>query len=115
MSLHKELHTFRKSDFKKSYNWYAKVKFSKEQDLFNMSKKKSNFKVKIFLSTQKLLELIHMNLFGSSGTKTFVGNFYALVLADDFSRFTRTSFLASNSKAFKAFKMFANIIESEKD
>jgi len=35
------------------------------------------------------------------------GNYYALVIVDDFSRFTWTLFLESKSDAFSAFKKLA--------
>ena len=39
------------------------------------------------------LELIHMDLFGSTKTKSLNENRYVLILVDDFSRFTWIYFL----------------------
>jgi len=42
-------------------------------------------------------------------------DYYALVIVDDYSRFTWTFFLALKSVAFKAFKKLAKVIQNEKD
>ena len=51
-----------------------------------------------------------MDLFGPSRTKSFGGNYYALVIVDDYSRYTWTFFLTLKSEAFKAFKKFAKVV-----
>ena len=66
-------------------------------------------------SPSKPLELFHMDLFGPSRTKSFGGNYYALVIVDYYSRYTWTFFLTLKSEAFKAFKKFASVIQNEKD
>jgi len=48
----------------------------------------SSFKIKNVVSSLKPLELLHMDLFGSSRTMSLGGNYYALVIEDDFSRYT---------------------------
>ena len=48
---------------------------------------KVSFKLKKFISTERPLELLHMDLFGPSRTTSLGGNYYALVIVDDFSRF----------------------------
>jgi len=53
-----------------------------------------------------------MDLFGPSRTMNFGGNYYALVVVDDFSRFTWTLFLQSKSDAFAAFKKFAKRLQN---
>ena len=55
-----------------------------------------------------------MELFGPSRTRSFRGNVYALVIVDDFSRYTWTLFLVQKSDAFKAFKKYAKQIQNEK-
>jgi len=55
-----------------------------------------------------------MDLFGPSRTKSLGGNFYALVIFYDYSRFTWTLFLASKNDTFHAFKKFAKVLENEK-
>jgi len=48
-----------------------------------------------------------MDLFGPSRTVSLGGNYYALVIVDDFSRYTWTLFLESKNDAFFAFKKLA--------
>jgi len=55
-----------------------------------------------------------MDLFGPSRTMNLGGNYYALVIVDDFSRFTWTLFLVAKNKTFYAFKKLANALENEK-
>ena len=75
---------------------------------------KSSFKSKNVVSTTRPLQLLHMDLFGPSRTKSFGGNVYALVIVDDFSRYSWTLFLVQKSDAFKAFKKYAKQIQNEK-
>ena len=68
-----------------------KFKFEKEHvcEACQKGKKpRKSFKVKNFVSTSKTLELLHMDLFGPSRTTSLGENLYALVVVDDFSRFT---------------------------
>lgn len=55
-----------------------------------------------------------MELFSLSRTMILGGNYYALVIIYDYSRFTWT-LLAVKSDAFKAFKKLAKVIQNEKD
>ena len=48
---------------------------------------KSSFKIKNVVSSLRPLELLHMDLFGPSRTMSLGGNYYALVIVDDFSRY----------------------------
>ena len=75
---------------------------------------RSTFKSKNVVSTTRPLQLLHMDLFGPSRTRSFGGNVYALVIVDDFSRYTWTFFLVQKSDAFKAFKKYAKQIQNEK-
>ena len=84
-------------------NWFQmilllapKLKFKKEHVCEACQKGKQTkqyFKLKNFVSTSKPLELLHMDLFGPSRTMSLGGNYYALVVADYFSRFIWTIFL----------------------
>jgi len=53
---------------------------------------KNSFQSKNVVSTSKPLELLHIDLFGPSRTMTLAGNYYGLVIVDDYSRFTWTLF-----------------------
>jgi len=55
-----------------------------------------------------------MDLFGPSRTKSLGGNYYGLVIVDDYSRFTWTLFIATKDNAYLAFKKFAKVIQNEK-
>jgi len=55
---------------------------------------KSSFKPINVVSTTRPLELLHMDLFGLSRTKSLGCNYYGLVIVDDYSQFTWTSFIA---------------------
>ena len=59
------------------------------------------------MSTTQPLQLLHMDLFGPSRTMSFGGNYYALVIVDDYSRFTWTLFLTHKRYVFHAFKKLA--------
>ncbi|KAK2390489.1 putative mitochondrial protein [Trifolium repens] len=95
-----------------------KIRFSKDHlcDACQMGKQtKASFKSKKFISTTKPLELIHMDLFGPSRTKSLGGNYYGLVIVDDYSRFCWTLFLSSKSDTLSAFKQFAKMIQNKLD
>jgi len=68
-----------------------KLKFERDH-IFEACQKgkqvKSSFKIKNVVSSLKPLELLHMDLFGTSRTMSLGGNYYALVIVDDFSRYT---------------------------
>ena len=54
-----------------------------------------------------------MDLFGPSRTMTLGGNLYALVIVNDFSRYTWTLFLVAKNDIFHAFKRLAKMLENE--
>ena len=56
-----------------------------------------------------------MDLFGSSRTMSLGGNYYALVIVDDYSRFTWTLFLVHKRDAFHAFMKLAKILQNKKN
>jgi len=64
---------------------------------------RTSFKSKDIISTEKPLDVLHMDLFGPSRVASLVGNLYALVIANDYSRYTWTLFLAYKNDAYKAF------------
>ncbi|CAN1336948.1 Retrovirus-related Pol polyprotein from transposon TNT 1-94 [Linum perenne] len=67
---------------------------------------KTSFKSVYFISTNKPLELIHLDLFGPSNVQSLGGKSYAFVLVDDFSRFTWVYFLGKKDETFDCFKKF---------
>ena len=64
--------------------------------------------------TSRPLELIHMDLFGPTKTKSLNGNRYVFVLVDDFSRFTWVFFLEHKDQTFSHFKIFRKRVEKKK-
>jgi len=94
-----------------------KLKFEKDRICEACQKGKQtkvSFKPKKYISTERPLELLRMDLFGPSRTMSLGGNYYALVIVDDFSRFTWTLFLAAKKETFYAFKKLTNVLENEK-
>ena len=92
-----------------------KLKFEKEHVCEACQKGKQtrkSFKLKNFVSTSKPLELLHMDLFGPSRTMSLGGNMYALVVVDDFSRFTWTIFLHSKKEVYLEFKKLAKRLQN---
>ena len=47
-------------------------------------------------------------------TKSLGGNYYGLVIVDDYSRFTWTLFIATKDSACLAFKKFSKVMQNEK-
>jgi len=71
---------------------------------------KSTFKLLNVISTLRRLELLHMDLFDPSKTMSLGGNYYGLVIVDDYSRFTWTFFIATKDETYHAFKRFVKVI-----
>jgi hypothetical protein len=70
---------------------------------------------KAYLSTSRVLELLHMDLFGLTTYKSLGGNLYCLVIDDDYSRYTWTFFLHDKTKVIVCFKKFAKRAQNEFD
>jgi len=76
---------------------------------------KHAFKTLNVISTSKLLELLHMDIFGPSRTMSLRENYYGLVIVDDYSRFTWTFFIATKDETYHVFKRFVKVVQNEKD
>ena len=90
-----------------------KLKFEKDKlcDACQKGKQvKASFKAKNVVSTTRPLQLLHMDLFGPSRTMSFGGNYYALVIVDDYYRYTWTLFLTHKNDAFKVFLKLAKFV-----
>ena len=69
---------------------FQKIKFENNRicDACQKGKQtRSSFKLKDLISSKNPLDILHVNLFGPSRT-SFGGNLHALVIVDDFSRYT---------------------------
>jgi len=56
-----------------------------------------------------------MDLFGPFRTISLGGNYYGLVIVDDYSRFTWTFFIVTKDETYHVFKNFVKVIQNEKD
>ncbi|GKA02554.1 retrovirus-related pol polyprotein from transposon TNT 1-94, partial [Tanacetum coccineum] len=69
---------------------------------------------KNMVSTTKYLELLHMDFFGPSAVQSYGGNFYTLVIVDDYSGYTWTRFLKHKNKGFDHFEILSKKIQVQK-
>ncbi|GJR47027.1 retrovirus-related pol polyprotein from transposon TNT 1-94 [Tanacetum coccineum] len=65
------------------------------------------------VSTERCLELLHMDLFGPSAIKSYGCNLYTLVVVDDYSRYTWTRFIKTKNKAFEKFEILSRKIQNQ--
>jgi transposase InsO family protein len=68
---------------------------------------------KAYMSTSRVLELLHTDLFWPTTYKSLGGNLYYLVIVDDYLRYTWTFFLHDKSEVAACFKKFANRAQNE--
>ncbi|GJT01538.1 retrovirus-related pol polyprotein from transposon TNT 1-94 [Tanacetum coccineum] len=61
----------------------------------------------------RCLELLHIDLFGSSAVWSYGRNHYTLVIVDDYSRYTWTRFLKDKAEAFDQFEIFSKKIQNQ--
>ena len=62
---------------------------------------------KAYMSTTRVLELLHMDLFGQTTYKSLGGNLFFLVIVDDYSRYTWVFLLHNKTEVAACFKKFA--------
>ena len=60
-------------------------------------------------------ELIHTDLMGLTKTPSYNGCKYAMVLVDDYTRYTWVDFLKEKSEAIQKFVIFSDMVEKEFD
>lgn len=65
------------------------------------------------VSTTRCLELLHMDLFGPSAIQSYGGNYYTLVIVDDYSRYTWTKFLKNKTETFNYFEILSKKIQRQ--
>ena len=70
---------------------------------------------KAYLSTSRVLELLHMDLFEPTTYASLGGNKYYLVIVDDYSRYTWTFFLQDKAEVASIFKKFAKTAQNQFD
>jgi hypothetical protein len=62
---------------------------------------------KSVISTTRLLEILHLDIFGPSTYDTLGGRRYGLVIVDNYSRYTWVFLLKSKDETYKYFSKFA--------
>jgi transposase InsO family protein len=67
------------------------------------------------MATTKLLEMLHMNLFGPVAYISIGGNKYCLVIIDDYSRFIWVFFLQDKSKTQEVLNKLLKRVQNEFD
>ena len=75
---------------------------------------KTSHKSKDAISTKRPLELLHIDLFGPSRITSLNHSKYALVIVDDYSRFTWTLFIKHKDETFGKFTDFCKLIQNQK-
>ena len=106
---------FKRLNRKQLVEGLPKLKFEKDKMCEACQKGKQtkvSFKSKNVVTTERPLEMLQMDLFGPSRTMSLGGNLYALVIVDDFSRYTWTLFLAAKNDTFHAFKRVPTVCHS---
>ncbi|CAN1248499.1 Retrovirus-related Pol polyprotein from transposon TNT 1-94 [Linum perenne] len=91
------------------------LKFSKDyfcQACTRGKQTKTSFKSVSSISTSFPLELLHLDLFGPTNVRSIGGKSYAMVIVDDYSRFTWVFFLASKDEGFSHFRTFVKLLSS---
>nr|GEV77462.1 retrovirus-related Pol polyprotein from transposon TNT 1-94 [Tanacetum cinerariifolium] len=93
----------------------SKLKFDQHfYDACKMGKQAhASHKAKNIVSMNRCLELLYMDLFGPSAIWSYGGNRYTLVIVDDYSRYTWTSFLKDKTEAFDQFEIFSKKIQNK--
>jgi transposase InsO family protein len=87
---------------------YVKFKKDKPCSACQAGKQVANtHPTKAYMSTSRVLELLHMDLFRPTTYKSLGGNLYCLVIMDDYSIYTWTFFLHDKSEVTACFKKFA--------
>jgi hypothetical protein len=67
---------------------------------------------KNIMTTSRLLEMLHMDLFGPNHNKSLIGNSFGLVIVDDFSRFMWAFFLDDKAQVKRIFKTFTGKVQN---
>jgi hypothetical protein len=70
---------------------------------------------KNIMTTDRLLELLHIDLFGPIAYISIDGSKYCLVIVDDYTRFTWVFFLQEKSQTQETLKRFLRRAQNEPD
>ena len=114
---HASMHTIAKLISKDLVKWLPKfnINFDHVCGACQLGKQtRESFKSKNIVSTIRTLELLHMDLLGPTRIISLDGMKYALVIVDDFSRYTWVLFIASKDETFKTFNKLYKRITNQK-
>ena len=75
---------------------------------------KVSFKSKNMIFTTRPRQLLYINSFGPTRTLSLGGKQYALVIVDNYSRFTWTFFLSHKDETIVFFTKFCKNVQNEK-
>ncbi|GJS90194.1 retrovirus-related pol polyprotein from transposon TNT 1-94 [Tanacetum coccineum] len=92
-------------------------RMTRNKDLFSSYKPFDRGNVLFGSNTKSKIigkELLHINLFGPSAVQSYGGNFYTLVILDNYSRYTWTRFLKHKNEAFDHFEILSKKIQNQK-
>ena len=64
------------------------------------------------MTTSKVLELIHLDLYGPSPIQSYGGNFYTLMIIDDYSNYTWILFLENKDGVLNKFNILRKKLEN---
>ncbi|GJS37717.1 retrovirus-related pol polyprotein from transposon TNT 1-94 [Tanacetum coccineum] len=67
------------------------------------------------VSTTRVLELLHLDLFGPSPIQSYGGNFYTLMIVDDHSNYTWVVFVESKDDVLEKFKILCKRLKNLHD
>ncbi|GJZ41569.1 retrovirus-related pol polyprotein from transposon TNT 1-94 [Tanacetum coccineum] len=67
------------------------------------------------VSTNRVLELLHLDLVGPSPIQSYEGNFYSLIVVDDHSNYTWAVFVESKDDVLEKFKILCKKLENLHD
>ena len=76
------------------------------------SKGQTNNRNKKEVTTSKVLELIHLDLYGPSSIQSYGGNFYTLMIIDDYSNYTWILFLENKDGVLNKFNILRKKLEN---
>ncbi|GJY12380.1 retrovirus-related pol polyprotein from transposon TNT 1-94 [Tanacetum coccineum] len=69
------------------------------------SKGNANNRDRKGVSTNRILELLHLDLVGPSSIQSYRGNFYTLIIVDDYSNYTWVVYVESKDDVLEKFKL----------
>ena len=113
---HANLHTMRKLSKLQLVEGLPNFKFdfSYVCDICKLGKQtKTSFKSKNVVSIERPLQILHMDRFGPTRVRSLSGKRYAMVIVDDYSRYTWVLFLNSKDESFNLFQKFYRKIQNE--